>query len=647
MVGASLALPRTVPIGKAVGWRLEIAEETIDHRACWAEIGVSLDSGLTPGSVELSLRGVTLDQFKKIAEAWVHRETAPGETAPRRALVSGKLFLFWRDQVGAEPSADQAPAVIDFALTALSRRSEGLQFVTKIEGRHTIYEKIERAITSESTEARFAAGPIATAAAVMAAGGLREGTDYRQLTPDEAGPEERLDVQAQHQVLAQLTTLGDAMLRRYNRRGRGAYLIRDGKLLIGPFWPVPASGSIIALTPETGFIAAQMQGQEQPVGATETPHGSELPPAARDLWRIQAVGRSDIAPGDVVRVDVPGPDSGLSGGFGLPAVAGALAGNQPVCVYVNSVRHSSARERGWTIEIAGVAVEEAGLPASAWYRIAATTASVPASGETGPRADTAGSVRGRIGTAIAEELAHRPQNDIAEVRAFYATTQMNGSDVAHAGQSSDLIVGVDDRMGGGAARRAEVNRARATRRASNTPYLTPFAWGEYGLVLPRYPGTRVMVGYHHNSAQDAVDLGALWQTDGAASVPRAAEAGDWWLILPAGASAQAAAGTAAVAPPQDAKASHDLIDANGERRIEVNGFSIRCFGINDLQGPGQRPVAPTGDNMQGGILIHHEASGAHISIATDGKITIKATGELVLEGEGIKLKPGGGTVDVG
>lgn len=646
MVGASLPGASAVPIGKAVGWRLTIAGQTVDHRACWAEIAVSLDSGLSPGSVELNLRGVTEDQFKAIAEAWVRRETAPGETVPRRALVTGKLQIFWRDKVGAEPSEAQVPPVMEFALTSLSRRSEGLQFVTKIEGRHTIYEKIDRAIARTNSDRTQGEGPITAAAVVLQAGGL-DPDSFTECRPDQPGSEEWFDIQSGRQVLAQLTALGDAMLRRYNRRGRGVYLIRDGKLLVGPFWPVPPRGrSIIALTAEGGFISAQMQGQEQAVGDREDRHSDDPPPPARDLWQIQAVGRTDIAPGDVVRIEVPRADSGLSGGFGLPSVAGALTGNEPVCVYVDSVRHSSARDRGWTIEIAGVAVVESSLPAGAWYSIAATTHGVPTAGEAGPRADSAGSVRARIGTAIAEEMAHRPQNDIAEVRAFHATTDASSGTVARAAQSSDLIVGVDDRTGGGGARRAEINRARATRRASNAPYLTPFAWGEYGQVLPRYPGTRVMLAYHHNSPQDAVDIGALWQTDGTASAPQAAQAGDWWLILPAGASTQEAAGTAAVAPPQDGKASHDLIDANGERRIEVNGFTIRSFDANNLKGPGERPSPPDGDNMQGGILIHHKGSDALISIATDGKITIKATGELVLQGEGIKLKPGSGTVDV-
>jgi hypothetical protein len=204
----------------------------------------------------------------------------------------------------------------------------------------------------------------------------------------------------------------------------------------------------------------------------------------------------------------------------------------------------------------------------------------------------------------------------------------------------------------GAARLSDLLRNGSAADTLNTPYVTPFAWGPFGLVLPRYPGTRVMVSYHRGSVHDPVDMGALWRTsdDAETSAPTNTEPGDWWLILPAGladAAASSATGTDAVPVPSDAKASHDLIDAAGERFIEVKGFTIRSYGESRLKRPMDRPQPPEGDKMRGGIQIEHVDSGAMIAIATDGTITIKATGELVLEGEGIKLKPGGGTVDVG
>ena len=59
-----------------------------------------------------------------------------------------------------------------------------------------------------------------------------------------------------------------------------------------------------------------------------------------------------------------------------------------------------------------------------------------------------------------------------------------------------------------------------------------------------------------------------------------------------------------------------------------------------------RPQPPASD-VQGGVHIEHIESGSLISIATNGDITIHAAGKLVLEGVGIELKPGSGTVDVG
>ena len=59
------------------------------------------------------------------------------------------------------------------------------------------------------------------------------------------------------------------------------------------------------------------------------------------------------------------------------------------------------------------------------------------------------------------------------------------------------------------------------------PVVTPFAYGGYGLVLPRYPGERVLLA-DTGGGQDVVDIGSVWD-DG---VMPPAEPGDWWLVLP-------------------------------------------------------------------------------------------------------------------
>ena len=61
------------------------------------------------------------------------------------------------------------------------------------------------------------------------------------------------------------------------------------------------------------------------------------------------------------------------------------------------------------------------------------------------------------------------------------------------------------------------------------PYASPFAWGKFGLVLPRYPGMRVLLAHRNGDDDDLVDIGALWERGNAP----ASNPGDYWLILPA------------------------------------------------------------------------------------------------------------------
>jgi hypothetical protein len=147
------------------------------------------------------------------------------------------------------------------------------------------------------------------------------------------------------------------------------------------------------------------------------------------------------------------------------------------------------------------------------------------------------------------------------------------------------------------------------------PYVSPFAWGQFGLVLPRYPGMRVLLAHRNGGDHDVIDIGALWEHGKAP----ASNPGDYWLILPAAIPAADRREVADEVEPKDpaGKASNDLIDADGNRIIEVGQLTVRV-GAASLHDAGTRPT------VAGAPLSIEHASGSIITIDQDGNITIKS-----------------------
>ncbi len=151
------------------------------------------------------------------------------------------------------------------------------------------------------------------------------------------------------------------------------------------------------------------------------------------------------------------------------------------------------------------------------------------------------------------------------------------------------------------------------------PYLTPYAWGKTGLVLPRYPGTRVLVAHRNGSSDDPVDAGALWESGhGPDSQP-----GDWWLILPVAVPEDQRSSLPDDQEPREhtGKVSQDLIDADGNRVIEAGEFVIRVS-RNSLKSAGERPDRASDADS---ITIEHADGGSKITMKSDGSIQIKGT----------------------
>jgi hypothetical protein len=148
----------------------------------------------------------------------------------------------------------------------------------------------------------------------------------------------------------------------------------------------------------------------------------------------------------------------------------------------------------------------------------------------------------------------------------------------------------------------------------NKPYLTPFAFGKTGLVVPHYPGQRVLDVHPDGLEADAIVAGSLWN-DGQEPV---SELGDWWLNLPVGWETRDSSSEPADASvPTSGAATNDLTDGDGGRVIEVKGLRI-SVGTDALGVAGDRPEAATAEE----VLIEHPSGGASIAIDSDGNITI-------------------------
>jgi hypothetical protein len=153
-------------------------------------------------------------------------------------------------------------------------------------------------------------------------------------------------------------------------------------------------------------------------------------------------------------------------------------------------------------------------------------------------------------------------------------------------------------------------------------------------VLPRYPGTRVMLMHRNGKAEDPVDVGALWETK---TGPDKAKPGDWWLILPVGVkNPDKASGTVPAA--HKGEITNDLIDGDGNRVIEVGTLTIRIGkkGLNKVSGfKRPEPLTPQNENDQ-----------AHITVASDGAVTIHAAKDLTLKAPNGDIKLESKNVDV-
>lgn len=605
----------------------------------YAQLDVDAEIGLGRGSFGMQLHHA-------LERDWT-RLTAAKEACAKAAwcFLVATVKLGWNRASGplaiGVPSGQNLVEAGRYVLTEIQPGVEGVSWKLTLRGEEMFGYRLSRQHVRDGS----AATPEQAAAKVL---------EQCRFTPDQYAlrlpatppapdaPPVTLDLGSE--ALGEMRRLGSMMETTAGKRGRSPYLVRDGVLVIGMGRAIPYSGSVLRVSAAEGLQGYAQTGEEtRRPGFSFKEAMKDLPLSApaptepmRRRFRLDLVGAPAVKPGDVVRFPVAG-DAGLAAALAAQAVPGAMAAggedwSHALSIYVASVSHRLDRNKGFTTTVSGLEVETVGdADVAIWdVPVAAPSRAAPGVAALSDDGTPEGALAGSVAQFVGRAMRQYSQTDVGEVVASEP-----GTSTGNGRRLSSRVVRGATAEPGGALRSVthDIWRVGATPLPS-VPYVTPFAWGPYGLVLPRYPGTRVVMTHGGGDPSDPLDIGALWngRPDAASAGPPQAKFGDWWLSLPAGvepASADAALASPAQ-PAADSKATNDLTAADGGRVLEVGQLVIRV-GEAALAPAGRRP--DPGDAPRAGILIEQKDGSARITIDQDGKVTIKAA-NVVVEVEG-------------
>jgi len=635
-------------VGNDAGWHLRFftqpapGEEmlliSIGAGDYYAKIEAALPSGLEGGTYHFTIEGITNNDYKQLHQVW--------SKSPRVPILVD-LYLYWRDISGPlgfltsvagltdvvdslSSTPDVSARVARLVVTRLSRRVGARRFEAVIEATERVYDALGKRVGAPPPPA---SDPV-EAAGLVADDLLRLSQFPRavQKHPLEgvgkSANAPAVELRSFKTGLRLLGVLESAMVAQSKRAGRGMYLIRDGQLHIGPGRPIPLDANRKTLDDVGGLVHVETASVSQNERAS---NGDDDGPPARLQYQLTLKGRPDLRPGDRVTFRDPlvdragGPDDaatdlGVGGppaGFGdalrnlgTSAIGFATAATGvDVDLYVSGVSHTLSRTEGFVTSVTGVRV----TPGQEWDPAGQADGTPDPDPPATPHAAVANAIQQLMQTSGSEELI------VGEVRA--ANTAGSGEPPS---QTVDVWAGLAASDGvPRQSRRLPIDRASKSR-LSGLPYLTPFAWGKCGLVVPRYPGTRVLVGHVGGAAEDPVDIGALWESGHGPDT----QPGDWWLILPAAVDSGHRQSASDDETPQEptSQATNDLIDADGARVIEVGRFTVRVR-PGTLGRPGDRPEPPSDSADE--VTIEH-ASGSRIVIKDNGDIVIDSTKDLTV-----------------
>jgi len=630
-------------VGFDAGWTVELRKLdssngepldegtiTLSRQQYFAQIKVEWQAMLRGATFEVIVDGLSDEDYHKIVGG---------------PYVFVKVLLGWRDlgSGGAAPFGDIAKM--------LTGGQEG-NYVEVIHGRLTGFERLQGTFRYRTRLAgvdyRFHKLRCTAATQPDAHPGDPAGR-YAELLCQQAGVPVVVHPRGQPgQPIDEVITIPedskvDAALRYIARKAHGGapdrqipmFLRTDG-MHFGPWTaPVvldPPQGETKRLELKKGLVESKPVVDPNPDACTFDP--LQPPPVLR--FEVTLRGRADIALGDKVEleVDVPTPgdlpattSESVLGGLGdmVAGIADAF-GVSPEPEYtpfrVISVRHELDRGKGFVTTLRIERQEDD----------AATTAEGTAVGTEPAQVEQTRALDEAARTAIALAAQAREARrevrlvDIGQVSSQWVQpTEDAGHAVA--AQRVDIQEGLQPDGAGNATVRAP--RREVPTQLFNKPYLTPFAFGGAGLVVPHYPGARVVDVHYREDVSQTIVAGCLWD-DGAEP---SSEFGDWWLSLPTQVDTPEGIDDSRDAVAPSGPASHDLIALSGTRAVHVRGLRI-SVGEGKLPDVGTRPDAVKTDE----VLIEHK-SGAKVHIDAEGNITLQAAGqkELTLKAKKITL----------
>lgn len=639
-------------LGRDAGWALaffsddgaELPAEPlllVGSASRHAEIHAALPDGLAGGRYQLVIEGLSDGEYAELKGA------AAGELAAR-------LYLGWRDAnegffahlatglagVGdlTHPDAElvhEDNLIAELRVTRLSRRAGRRRYEVVVEARERVFDTLvrHRLDTPRPTQP-----PLGAAVELVRSLGMEPVSHPTETLPAEAPPERSAAEQAQRlergrTFLDALQELERAMAAASGLAGRGLALIRDGTLHLGKR-PLPLGGADTPVTAEGGLLAVEQEGRVRADPTAAAPDAS--PPRRR--FRVTLLGRADLKPGEVIRVSLPPEEdgdttpawSGLLGEVAAEVAGGDLlggaSGGEEMRLYLVGVEHRLGRTSGFATRVSGLELHPG---EDGWDR---------------PSASHEGHEAHEANADSAEERAARAIRSQAERAARERRFPEVGEVRAASGEGDDPpaqtltvwrgLAPPDGRPNGAA--RLPVARPSPLP-AAGVAYLTPFAWGRCGLVVPHYFGSRVLLAHRNGDRGDPVVLGALW----ASGEAPASQPGDWWLSLPVGAAGAWAAGNdEAVPEAHTGPVAQDLIDKDGNRVIEVGELTVRVR-REGLKNAGERPERGDADT----ITIEHADGNARIAIAADGSVRISGSsielstgGELKLSADRVRVE---------